>query len=108
MPSNQEQNERQHVCLLPSTVLSSAKAFYAFDDVVIIQKQFLPTYVYYGKTVFFLISLGRTLLFIDLRSSSVLQSVCPSLKIWHDYTSTLEFRLSSIQFENLITSSKYH
>lgn len=32
MPSNQEQNERQNVYLLPSTVLSPAKAFYAFDD----------------------------------------------------------------------------
>lgn len=31
MPSNQEQNERWDVCL-PSTLIHSARAFYAFDD----------------------------------------------------------------------------
>lgn len=32
MPSNQEQNERQNVCLLPSSMLSSTKSFYGCDD----------------------------------------------------------------------------
>lgn len=32
MPSNQDQNTRQNFYMLPITVLSSAKAFYAFDD----------------------------------------------------------------------------
>lgn len=32
MPSNQDQNTRQNFYMLPSIVLSSAKAFYAFDD----------------------------------------------------------------------------
>jgi hypothetical protein len=62
-----------------------------------------------GLSTFLLSQTGRNSIWIDLRYKFLsFRLFARALEMWPDYISTLECRLNSIQFENLITSSKYH